>query len=95
MGDMNLTIKEAKTKYCPLTLVNLPGSEGTLCYGDECLAWRWLNYLKYYPPGPVYDNGIPERRGYCGLAGPVEEYTVPNKCAMQDGRGIIDLGKKY
>ena len=41
------------------------------CIGSECMAWRWDNYDGIY----IYETAedllapVPERQGYCGLAG--------------------------
>jgi len=54
---MLLTEKEAREKWCPV--------EEHKCLITDCMAWRWGWKPKDCPPE--------KWRGYCGLAGKVEE----------------------
>ena len=58
---MLATVKEAKSKICPMGIVDAEGD--STCWGQECMGWRWLD------PTMV---GEDRRRGYCGLAGKKE-----------------------
>lgn len=58
------------------------------CCATTCMAWRWHGFVEqreaiglepartiYWEPNPKFHGshvGVPERRGYCGLAGKPE-----------------------
>jgi len=58
---MLLTEKEAREKWCPV--------EEHKCLITNCMAWRWFDYKT--SSKSRWDDGL--SRGYCGLAGKVEE----------------------
>ena len=38
---MLVTVKDAKSKICPMGMVD--GEGESTCYGPECMAWRWFD----------------------------------------------------
>jgi hypothetical protein len=66
---MLATEAEASGKWCPLSRVNVTGSnrhkdgglalEQTRCVGSACMLWRW-----------VARQPFAKARGYCGAGGP-------------------------
>ena len=52
------TEDEALKKFCPAAMGSA-ATEGSLCQGSGCMAWRWDGLL----------NKDQEKTGYCGLAG--------------------------
>ena len=52
------TEDEALKKFCPAAMGSA-ATEGSLCQGSGCMAWRWTGLL----------NKDREETGYCGLAG--------------------------
>lgn len=59
---MLMTEEEAKKKVCCQAM-----SRGyTHCVASDCMAWRWGGFGPPSAPPSA-------RRGYCGLAGKVEE----------------------
>ena len=78
---MILTVKEAKTKWCPKYQIaagtghiftnRLEKSSygvGCKCIADGCMAWREITREEHN--GTYYP--CKERKGYCGLAGKPE-----------------------
>jgi hypothetical protein len=74
---MNMTVEQAKQKYCCNTVNN-----GQHCCGDKCMAWRWYSTVEEYiyeeqsgrsiaPPKIKRTIYKPkdEWTGFCGLAG--------------------------
>jgi hypothetical protein len=64
-GEMLLTEKEAKDKWCSL-VGGTP--EEALCGGSKCMAWRWKGTQMENPDYPVGVGSPVVRTGYCGLA---------------------------
>ena len=73
MSDNNphyVTPEEAKQKICPQSM---GGSSVNECFGQECMAWRWV-----YQWAEITDDWETERKkpaystthGYCGMVRP-------------------------
>jgi hypothetical protein len=52
------TEDEALKKLCPMAMGSRE-TDGNLCQGSRCMAWRWDGR----------ENPDGEKTGYCGLAG--------------------------
>ena len=59
------TEKQARTKWCPLTVIT-ESNPGNHCIGSDCMLWRWEVALFDGPDSYVSEPGP---RGFCGLAG--------------------------
>ena len=55
---MLVTVKGAKSKICPMGMVD--GEGESTCYGPECMAWRWFDET---------DAAKDKHLGYCGVGG--------------------------
>ena len=80
---MLLSRLDATGYFCPNTMSHEDGPR--YCKADDCFAWRWFDPAKRWEviaPANETDTGEPimeerpvpveERRGYCGMAGPIE-----------------------
>ena len=60
-----MTEREAKTKLCPLKLLNGYHESMAQCITSECMMWRWDDWQKLSKYGYIHETG------YCGLAGKI------------------------
>lgn len=83
-----LTEKQAKEKWCPFarqgafflippgplptTTPDVWSVRGNTCIASECMAWRWGDGEFTNEPEHVKRPLKDQRRGFCGLAGPVQ-----------------------
>jgi hypothetical protein len=68
-----VTPAEAADKLCMQMLPFIGSREPTrecMCRGPRCMSWRWL-------PDDVVAASELQRKGYCGLAGPIGERASP------------------
>lgn len=72
---MIYTKDEASEKWCPHVRIrdyNIPADDNrgisttNCCIADRCSAWRWYDFAT-----DNADIPLPNRRGYCGLAGDI------------------------
>lgn len=67
---MLTTEEEANKKAC------CNETDGTRCAASACMAWRWWDAIIYdvLNRNDIKDTSdLSQRRGYCGLAGQVED----------------------
>ena len=60
---MRFTSDEAKDIRCPLRV------DGLYCIGKACAAFRLI-------PDDPRETPFPQRSGYCGMAGKLEDYEM-------------------
>jgi len=73
------TIEEAQRMICPYLKYTISiepfMQEHSVCTNRECPMWRWIATVRVKPGAVGYskdqyeDIPVPERRGFCGLAG--------------------------
>lgn len=61
MSSMAFSMKDAKTKLCP---VLSSSTKDRRCVGHRCVAWVWLRNDA--------DTSVEDRQGFCGMVPDVD-----------------------
>ena len=101
---MLVTVKEAKSKVCPLGMED--GEGQSTCYGPECMAWRWAEGLErrvvvcenaMADSQPIRPSVVPatwEFEPYDQKTGEPAGWVEPRPKAMERRRGYCGMAGK-